>query len=434
MNNNNQRQDQFQLYIIKHKSLFLGGIVFLYALLLSTQLGKHFFFPFSYLSGIRVDYLSPTLYITDILSFVLLTVVLLQSWGYLIHNGKKIITKQVYWIVAIGVLICTNYLFSLSKELWIYSFLKGVEWIGVFLFFKKNTKNTHVFQALFWGLLLGAMSQLLLSVYQLSLRHSIQGIFYWFGERRFAIYTPGIAKASLWGHEFLRPYGTFSHPNSLAGFYLLTYAFLLTHPKLTNTLLKAVALIASSALVIISFSRTAIVGYVLINLLFFFREKRTCLICQIAKIGVSLFLVAVSLSISGDVNSMIKRLDFLQKAIAIIVAKPLFGTGIGSYLIAQHTYPQKFSLFFEQPVHNIFLLSIAQLGILLPVVCALWLFSTLNIRIFRAHGRQVAFFIPFIVVVFTGSIDHYWLTLQQNLLITAVIFGTLIDSYEKQTS
>ena len=44
----------------------------IFVFLLPTQLGKHFFPPYSYLNGVRVDYLSPTIYLTDILVFLLL--------------------------------------------------------------------------------------------------------------------------------------------------------------------------------------------------------------------------------------------------------------------------------------------------------------------------------------------------------------------------
>src|SRR3989344_9415701 len=51
---------------MKHFSLFF----YLLILFLPTQLGRHFWPNFSFVSGIRIDYLSPTLYATDI--FILL--------------------------------------------------------------------------------------------------------------------------------------------------------------------------------------------------------------------------------------------------------------------------------------------------------------------------------------------------------------------------
>src|SRR3989338_6605244 len=46
-------------------------LIFLFIFLLPTQLGKHFFLDFSSISGVRVDYLAPTLYLADVVSLIL---------------------------------------------------------------------------------------------------------------------------------------------------------------------------------------------------------------------------------------------------------------------------------------------------------------------------------------------------------------------------
>src|SRR5687767_12118252 len=48
------------------------GIFFSFLLFLPTQLGIHFWPDFSSIFGIRVDYLSPTIYLTDLLVFFLI--------------------------------------------------------------------------------------------------------------------------------------------------------------------------------------------------------------------------------------------------------------------------------------------------------------------------------------------------------------------------
>ncbi len=391
--------------------------VFIFSFFIVSQLGKHFFFPFSYLSGIRIDYLAPTLYFTDILSFVFVP-------AFLLHLFKLMKWKWGYICILIGI----NYVFALSKPLWIYNGLRIVQWVSLFYFFKTQAKNKAIFSAVLYGLLLGGFFELVISLLQLSSRHSIQGWWYYLGERSFSIVTPGIAKAYFLGKEFLRPYGTFSHPNSLGGFYLLLYSLVLSHKRIANVFFKTLFLIIISALILISFSRTAIIVYVLINFLYFSKNFFFCRICFFAKIITAGVLILFAFSIRGDTNSFQKRNDFAQKSFAIIAQKPFTGTGIGSYLIAQHQYPQKFSTFFEQPVHNIFLLIIAQIGVPLSL-----LLFALIIRIIRAHLRTIAFSLPLFVILLTGSVDHYWITLQQNLLVSAVIFGILF-SYEETSS
>jgi len=50
---------------------------------------------------------------------------------------------------------------------------------------------------------------------------SLGGVFYWLGERKFDYLSLGIARISWFGDQYVRAYGTFSHPNSLAGFLLV---------------------------------------------------------------------------------------------------------------------------------------------------------------------------------------------------------------------
>jgi O-antigen ligase len=231
------------------------------------------------------------------------------------------------------------------------------------------------------------------------------------------------------GKEFLRPYGTFSHPNSLAGFYLLLFAFVRTQRRIANHAFRLFFLCISSALILISFSRTAIVAYIVLLLVYYVKERPGCRICVLGKYAILLFLLSFALSISGDIQNIEKRTDFTRKSIAIIAHAPLTGTGLGGYLIAQHAYPQKFPIFFEQPVHSIALLSIAQLGLPLAALVLLFICGYIGKKITR---REVL--LPLLAVGITGLFDHYWLTLPQNLFLSATLFGILISIYEKQTA
>lgn len=401
--------------------------VFLFSLALPFQLGKHFFFSFSYLSGIRIDYLAPTIYLTDLLSLPFVFASL-----FILYRKRKVIKDLLQKNILIGIgffiLVDINYVFALSKELWFYSLVRMIQWALVFYFFWSQKHKKTVYSAVIYGLLLGSLLEVWLSLQQLMMRHSMQGLWWYLGERRFYISTPGIAKAYLFGKEFLRPYGTFSHPNSLAGFYLLLYAFTITQKRITNVIIKSLLLILPSFLILLSFSRSVIIIYAGLNLLYFSRQFMSCKLCMMAKIVVALFLIFLAISISGDRDSMNKRTDFIQKSISIIKQKPLGGSGLGGYLLAQHAYPQKFSTFFEQPVHNIFLLAVAQLGIPFSLFLLV-----LIIQVVSVEMSSTSSLFPLLAVLGTGMIDHYWLTLQQNVLVTAVIFGILFV-YAKKTS
>lgn len=384
-------------------------IFLLFIFLLPTQLGKHFFPSFSYLNGIRVDYLSPTIYLTDILVIFLLTL-----------NFKKIATvfknKKVLIVLLLFLL---NTLFAKNQIVALYRFVKIIEFLTVFLIgrdlFKKINKKTVLL-----SLLLIGCFQIFLVVYQLVFKQSFQGLFYFFGERLLNLSIPGIAKASLNGVELLRPYGTFSHPNSLAGFFLLLYFFVLINNRFKNYFfLKYSVLLIYSILIFLSFSKVAIITLILLNTLFYLSNKKIkCFSCMVTRIIIPVMISLVFLQATTDPLTVSKRIELIKNAFIIIKDNLLFGVGLGNYLIVQSGIPSKFPLFINQPVHNIFLLFISETGIFVAAVILYYFF------IFFKKNPFI-----FLAVILTGFFDHYWLTLQQNFLLLAFIYGSVSISF-----
>src|SRR3972149_3010131 len=64
-------------------------LFFFLILLLPTQLGKHFFIPLSYLSGVRVDYLAPTVYLTDLIVVPLAILIFAPAGDFLLLGDKN---------------------------------------------------------------------------------------------------------------------------------------------------------------------------------------------------------------------------------------------------------------------------------------------------------------------------------------------------------
>jgi O-antigen ligase len=109
----------------------------------------------------------------------------------------------------------------------------------------------------------------------------------------------------------------------------------------------------------------------------------------------------------------------MKNSIEIIAQNPIFGVGIGNYLLAQSAFPMKYSYHFLQPVHNIILLLLSEVGFIFFGYICFVLFKW-----FRKNSRKEHLYL-FGVVLLTGMFDHYWLTLQQNFLLIPVIFGLL---------
>lgn len=390
-------------------------LIFIFLLLLPTQLGKHFFFDFSYISGVRVDYLAPTIYLLDVTIFLLAITNLKIVLKF--FNNKKVLSGLF--------LLLINIIFSQLREISFYWFIKIIEFLIVFSLSKKIIMTIKE-KSILITLLLSGLFELFLSIIQLVNKHSIQGVFYYFGERFLSLSTPGVAKASIQGVEFLRPYGTFSHPNSMAGFFLLLYFFVLAGKKFNRYLiLRYLFLLTSSLLVFISFSKIAIISYLILNTGYFILNKKiNCRFCKIARLGVIFLISLIFLQATTDPLTINKRIELITNSLTIILHNPIYGVGLGSYLVIQAKFASKYYLFFNQPVHNIFLLFIGETGLILGGFLLYQLINRLmHQRLSKEHWLLI------LVIIITGLFDHYWLTLQQNFLLMGFVTGVIQSQF-----
>lgn len=388
----------------------------LIALFLPTQLGRHFFFDFSYLSGVKTDYLAPAVYLTDFLIILLAFFYYKALFSFFI--GPKIILLLFLFFL--------NILFSFNHWLAFYQFLKIIELLALFIVVAKTIKKYPGRSSFFLliSFFISSLVQLTLVILQLIKKGSIQGVFYYLGERYLTINQPGVAKTSLSGIEILRPYGSFSHPNSLAGFYLLTYFFTLTFPRFkSHRLIKPLLLFSSTILIFISFSKTAIITLLLGNLFYRLknRQKNLCRLCLISRLSILFITSLLFLSAKGDLLSLKKRLLLAKTALKIILRYPLFGVGLGNYLLAQQKFALPIPFLFNQPVHNVFLLFLSQAGIIISALLSLLILQP----VIKKRAKPEILFFSFVILL-TGSFDHYWLTLQQNWLLLGFIAGAVI--------
>jgi len=382
------------------------SLLILFLFLLPTQLGKHFFFSFSYLSGIRVDYLAPTVYLIDVI-FLLLLLVNIKTIKPLFKN-KKLFTFFFF--------IFLNFISAQNKPLAIYYYLRLIEAILVFFIYRESKLSA---KEILIPLLSSSFFQLLLALGQLINKHSLQGIFYFLGERYFNLSTPGVAKVTLTGVEILRAYGSFSHPNSLAGFYLLLYSFVLTNKKFSKLfLLKNIFLLISSVLIFLSFSKIAITTYLILNAYYFLlNTKNKCVLCGVAKLFILVVVSGIFLAAQTDPLTIKKRVFLLQNSFFIIKNNLFFGVGAGCYLLVQNKLVPRYLDIINQPVHNIFLLFFGQWGVI--AFGFLYLLAGWFKKIFKKG------YLLFLIILITGSFDHYWISLVQNFLLLPVVFSLL---------
>lgn len=311
---------------------------------------------------------------------------------------------------------------SFSIQVSFYKFLKILEVLSLFVIFRNLRINKKLIIS---ALLSSTLIQVFLSLFHVINRSSIQSFFYYLGERYISSSMPGIAKASFNGVEIMRPYGTFSHPNSMAGFYLLLYSFVLGLDFKKNQIIKNVLLLLFSFLILISFSKSAIFSLLIVNIIYVIIsfKKSLCKFCTVARAFILFFLSLVFFLAKTDPLSILKRTQLIKNSILLIEKYPVTGVGLGNYLVAQDSIISKSIFLIPQPVHNIFLLIITEIGIFLGFGILYLIF-----KFFYKYKNIYSLIFCFCAILITGSLDHYWITLQQNILLLATIGGLITNS------
>jgi hypothetical protein len=436
-----------EIHIPIHRSLF-----YLVCILLPVQIGYHFWPSWAMVLGRRVDYLSPTLYLTDILIILLVffwfTDLFTRRRGHVLGIMGKTLIHNTSTLIPLCIFVCVNIAFSKNIPVSMYQWVKVIEFV-LFGFYIVKTKPLfrHVVSALSIAVLYSSV----LTIVQFLLQRSVGGPLWVLGERTFFADTPGIAQISLcdFGGQscglFLRPYATFPHPNVLGGFLSITLPFLLffilhTKERITGFVrqLFVSAFVLGIIAIFLTFGRSAWVSgsigilFVLHNALrnsgntFYKKNMNVIIGCVslIAVIGMFFF----SRNIQGS-ESVVVRGELNTAAFAMIGDNLLFGVGWGNFLTALPLYLSERTIYFLQPVHNIYLLAVAQLGVFGS------LFIGLGIMYYgKLMKRTLSIYsVSLVLVLLLGIVDHYFLTLQSGQLLFATIIGLYFASIAPHT-
>lgn len=254
---------------------------------------------------------------------------------------------------------------------------------------------------------------------------SFQGIFYWFGERNFYLSSPGVARIVIDGHLLLRPYATFPHPNVLA-FYLFIALLFVRYlmGQLQNNKQKTIGLVVFFVLflgILITFSRLLIFCATLLMILDTLKLRYYAILLAIIA-GVFLFLFYDRFLPHVLFVDFTDRLDHML--LLLNKQSSLWGWGLNQYFYYQIEVERSISPYFLQPPHNIAILILIQMGIwgLLFFFTAL-LASIKRILLYKNSYEKELKIILLITFIFASCFDHYFITLHQGMLLTAILFG-----------
>lgn len=496
-------------------------------ILMPFQINKVFFTDNSFYFGFYAFYNTIFIYLTDLLIFSLILAWIWEKvWEFSrenIYSGgpwaslgtfvKRVINRissdalylftSAFWLI-----LATSLIFSRENTLGLYGLAKITEFLLLFAYVRENIdvsprptfdqpnfsrenkslakvkRGERENMIIFWLILATACIQSLLAIYQYLSQASVG--FTILGEEFLRPGIKGVAKFATHGianpllYEFfpnlsaisdtsvvIRGYGTFPHPNVLAGFLfmgILASLYLLYFSR--EKLFSALALIIVSTGLVVTFSRLAwgvtflaVVGF--FGIVFFkYRRRQTqdirslqlerasknlyfpgraslILVIFLIAFGLNLFLFSTQIKdrLTGqDIKNVensenyVDRKTYGKVAWNMFKANPIFGTGLRNFVAEMDDYSEERLLPYQhQPVHNIYLLTLAEAGILALLTLILLLLNIVRRALINkkspAGEMLLIVFFGFLIL---GLFDHYFISIHQGGLMFWLVAGLLV--------
>ncbi len=244
--------------------------------------------------------------------------------------------------------------------------------------------------------------------------------------------VPGTTVILLNGIRHLRAYGPFPHPNIFGGFMAVGFVLNLFFSK-QWALRKSIHIMCSILLLaglLVSFSRSAwLVGIFGIIMYFFHTYKKksalfftVLLLAAVGVVGWSLRAYVgdrFAITSSIEKRSITERFDAYNNAWTLFIHNKWWGQGVDNYTVALHQTNPSLPGFSLQPVHNIPLLLLVEIGIIGIIFCVVWIGGFVYQR-----GRRLTYFLSTLFVVSPLLFfDHYLWTLYSGLMLFAIVIS-----------
>ncbi|MEK7607129.1 MAG: O-antigen ligase family protein [Patescibacteria group bacterium] len=400
-------------------------------------------FPGSLNNGVW-EYGTVSLYATEIVLWLAIICAIITR----VHECKvqsvkcKVAVKGLkFWgaMAAVGVIVF-SIVRSGSPELGWYWVLHAIEAVGIFWLVRQNFVRL---KPMIIALLCGAVLQLALAFWQFSAQEVFASK--WLGMAAQDSSVSGVSVVENDQGRFLRAYGSLPHPNILGGYLAIAIVIAIASCKRLDGVTKSwVRFVFPATLcflvsgLVLSFSRSAWIALFLGSIIWLFliwkkptnKDRRNSL--RIFYILHATFYILIlilwplsSTRIFGEGRlerfSIEERSGKLSEVVKIIGRHPLFGVGPGNYTLAvyrelDNTRPGAT----YQPVHNVFLLALAELGILGFV--ALGFLEALLTKGWRFLKKSEAFAVMAILLALM-LFDHFLWSLPFGLWLSGFALG-----------
>ena len=415
-----------------------------------------------YIHGIYSNYLYPTVSVLDIMMLGVMILAVAEDRGSL----KDLFQKHKYLRVLVLYLLIHIAIFhNITTTIWslrFFTYMTSTLLLNTWLL--ENRIHT---KTILRTIILSGIIQVIVGIAQVHKGHSI-GLQY-IGESMVRVGGFKSSSRLILDNLHLRAYGTFPHPNLLAGYTVFAMAVLTAltmytrNNTVTPTVLRKVPLrrlgqwpefyvlpiigilalcillaltvsysgILTSLSAIILLSAVAILlsygsskkkarrgwpvaGFLLLGTLLFFLQRPTASYTSVIRTQL-------------HSEHVVLRLEYMRVAFRILREHPWVGIGAGNFVrIYQHIQAPltAHGVSGIQPVHNIYLLIAAEHGIFVATIATIFV-AWLAVGLIRDKNYPyAAIYISFFSII--GNLDHYLLTLPQGIFITSWLISYAI--------
>jgi len=448
-------------------------LIILFFAIFSFNIRKVFLTPYSFLNGQFNEYLTPNLSLSDLLAFLAIFIIAikhaycqlyLRRLNYTLsgHNYRLLsinnlpyyFSRETFLITAFFSWIALSIFWSPFKQIAIY---RTVLILGLFIYFLvvyfSAKKSLYLKKWLKMAILFSAAIQAIIAIFQF-VRNSSLG-FTALGESILGPGIPGVAKIAIYGVKHIRSYGTFGHPNILAGFLLIpmflivdkvTDYFVDDHRSKTNVSRENISVgkryvfthitlfFVIFIAFILTFSREAYISF-FIGLVILFTVKFGSIFAISKARIISAFFILFAIaflvvsriypSVFLSTQSLEERKIYLDISRETISSHPLTGVGIGQFVFNEFVKHPTLQSWQYQPVHNFLLLITSELGIIGLALFLLFILGLLwrRVRSTKSIGlTRLSYYCIIIGFLFISMFDHYFWDLKQGLIIFFIPF------------
>jgi O-antigen ligase len=383
-----------------------------------------------------------------VLLLALISFFIYKLWAK--DSGQK--TPLVWYFLGIWELIAIiSFFFALDRLLAMYHYLLLLGGLGLFYLVREGVNRAAYEDSclnrirIIYVFLAGAFLQSVLGIYQFLSQKTF--VFKYLGLASHNPEIVGTAVIETISGRWLRAYGGLDHPNILGGVLVISLilsAYLLARKKIINSNIQIWGLILlffsyffALIAMFFSFSRAAwlayAVGMAILAFVIFKREDHWVAKRFLALVFFSLALLMIAalpyrelaltrFRAEGRLEqiSISERESYTLEAGALIKSHPWFGVGNANYVRQLEANSQIKNFAYYQPVHNVFLLVLAENGVFAFLALVLFLVSlTLSPR------RQNFAFSIIAAIIIIMMLDHWLFSLPFGILFFFLILGLI---------